>query len=128
VSRHVVFLDHILLFFISSTTHSLTRSDLIHIDYFSEDSDSLSFQVPSTPTLYYVWPICTDDSTSTNILLSGTPEASFSFMVLLTPSKIVDLPLRQNHTHSQVHKVTKYYLFLLFFIIYFLFSFHSLFL
>jgi hypothetical protein len=41
VSLHVVFLEHIPFFSISSTTHSLTRSDLIRIDPFSEDSDSL---------------------------------------------------------------------------------------
>jgi hypothetical protein len=35
VSRHVVFLEHIPFFFIPSTTHSLTKSDLIRIDHFS---------------------------------------------------------------------------------------------
>jgi hypothetical protein len=48
MSCHVVFLEHIPFFSISSTTHSLIRSDLICIDSFSEDSDSLSSQVPST--------------------------------------------------------------------------------
>ena len=38
VSRHVVFLKHIPFFSIASTTHSLTKSDLICIDPFSEDS------------------------------------------------------------------------------------------
>lgn len=38
VSRHVVFLEHIPFFSIPSTTHSLIKSDLIHIDPFSEDS------------------------------------------------------------------------------------------
>ena len=38
---HVIFLEHILFFSISSTTYSLTRSDFIHIDFFSKDSDSL---------------------------------------------------------------------------------------
>ena len=37
VSRHVVFLEHIPFFCIPSTTHSLSKSDLIHIDPFSED-------------------------------------------------------------------------------------------
>jgi hypothetical protein len=44
VSRHVVFLENIPFFFISSTTHSLTRPDLIRIDSFSENSDNLSSQ------------------------------------------------------------------------------------
>jgi len=35
VSRHVVFLEHIPLFSIPSTTYSLTKSDLIRIDPFS---------------------------------------------------------------------------------------------
>jgi len=42
MSRHDVFLKHIPFFSISSTTHSLTRHDLIRIDPFSEDSDSFS--------------------------------------------------------------------------------------
>jgi len=48
VSRHVVFLEHIPFFSIPSTTHGLTRPDIIDIDPFFEDSDSLSSQVPST--------------------------------------------------------------------------------
>lgn len=48
VSLHVVFLEHMPLFSISSTTHSLTRSGLIRIDPFFKDSDSLSSHVPST--------------------------------------------------------------------------------
>ena len=42
VSHHVVILEHISFFSIPSTTHILTRSDLIRIDSFSEDFDSLS--------------------------------------------------------------------------------------
>jgi hypothetical protein len=34
VSHHVVFLEHIPFFSIPSTTHSLTRPDIIHIDSF----------------------------------------------------------------------------------------------
>ena len=34
MSRHVVFLEHIPFFSIPSTTHCLTRYDLIHIDLF----------------------------------------------------------------------------------------------
>jgi len=34
MSRHIIFLEHILFFSIPSTTHSLTRSDLIRIDLF----------------------------------------------------------------------------------------------
>jgi hypothetical protein len=43
VSRHVVFIEHIPFFSIPSTTYNLTRPDLIRIDPFYEDSDSLSF-------------------------------------------------------------------------------------
>ena len=42
VSHQVVFLEHIPFFSIPFATHDLTRSDLIRIDPFSEDSDSLS--------------------------------------------------------------------------------------
>jgi len=41
------FSEHILFFFIPSTTHILTRFDLIRIDPFSEDSNSLLSQVSS---------------------------------------------------------------------------------
>jgi len=47
VSRHVVFLEHIPFFSIPSTTHNLTRLDIIRIDLFFEDSDNISSQVPS---------------------------------------------------------------------------------
>jgi hypothetical protein len=51
VSRHVVFLEHIPFFSIPSTTHSLTRPDIIHIDSFFEDSDNISslFLIPQIP-------------------------------------------------------------------------------
>ena len=48
MSRHVVFLEHIPLFSISSSIHDLTRSDLLHIDPLFEDSNNLSSQVPHT--------------------------------------------------------------------------------
>lgn len=47
-SRYVMFLEHIHFFLIPATTHNLTKSDLIHIDPFSDHTDSLSLQVPST--------------------------------------------------------------------------------
>ncbi|KAF8406763.1 hypothetical protein HHK36_008855 [Tetracentron sinense] len=106
VSRHVVFLEHIPFFSIPSTTHALTRSDLVRIDPFSEDSDSLSSQVPSTSNtpshvlpplpLHYTRRIRTDHSAGTDTLLSGTPEASSSPMVHQAPSEVVDPPLRQS--------------------------------
>jgi len=78
VSYHVVFLEHIPFFFIPSTTHSLTRPDIICIDPFSEDSDSLSSQVPSTSDTHsHVLLIYTYHSATTNILLFGTLEAPF---------------------------------------------------
>jgi hypothetical protein len=82
VSRHVVFLEHIPFFSIPSITHNLTRSDLICIDTFFEDSDSLLSQVPSTSNISsHVRPIHNDHFADTDILLSGTPKASFSFIV-----------------------------------------------
>jgi hypothetical protein len=79
MSRHVVFLEHIHFFSIPSTTHSLTRLDIIRIDPFSEDSDSLSSQVPSTSdTHFHALPIYTHHLVATNTLLFGIPEAPFS--------------------------------------------------
>ena len=43
VSRHVIFLEHMPFFSIPSINHNLTRPDIIFIDLFSEDSDSLLF-------------------------------------------------------------------------------------
>jgi len=85
VSRHVVFLEHIPFFSIPSTTHSLTKSDLIHIDPFSEDSGN--------DTSPYVRSICTN-SAGTGTLLSGTPEAPFSSTAPQASSEIVDPPPR----------------------------------
>jgi len=96
VSRHVVFLEHIPFFFIPSTTHSLTKSDIIHIDPFSEDSGN--------DTSPYVRSICTHNSAGTGTLLSGTPKASFSSTTPQASSEIVDPPLRQS---IRIHKSTK---------------------
>jgi hypothetical protein len=74
----------IYLFSIPSTTHSLTKSDLIHIDPFSEDSGN--------DTSPYVRSICTQNSAGTGTLLSGTPEALFSFTAPQASSEIVDPP------------------------------------
>ena len=82
VSHHVVFLKHIPFFSITCTTHSLTKSDLIHIDLFSDNSDSLSSQGPSTSdTPSHVRQIYTHHYAGTDTLLSGTPEALFSSTV-----------------------------------------------
>jgi len=88
VSRHVVFLEHIPFFSIPSTTHSLTKSDLIHIDPFSKDSGN--------DTSLYVRSICTHNSASTGTLISGTPEAPFSSTAPQASSEIVDPPPRQS--------------------------------
>ena len=48
VSRHVVFLKHIPFFSIPASTHNLTKSELIHIDPFSDNTYSFSPQVLST--------------------------------------------------------------------------------
>ena len=82
VSRHVVFLEHIPFFSISSTTYSLTKTDLIHIDPFYEDSGN--------DTSPHVRSICTHNSASTGILLSSTPEAPFSSTTPQASSEIVD--------------------------------------
>jgi len=96
VSRHVVFLEHIPFFSIPSTTHSLTKTNLIHIDPFSEDSDN--------DTSPHVRSICIHNSAGTGTLLSGTPEAPFSSIVLQASSEIVDPPPRQS---IRIRKSTK---------------------
>jgi hypothetical protein len=97
VSYYVVFLEHIPLFSIPSTTHSLTRLGIIHIDPFSKDSDSLSSHVPSTlDTPSHVRPIYTNHYAGTDTLFSSTPEAPFSSTTPQASSKIVDPPLRQS--------------------------------
>jgi hypothetical protein len=101
----MLFLEHIPFFSIPSTTHSLTRPNIIHINPFSEDSDSLSFQVPSTSnTPSHVRPICTHHSADIDTLLSGTPEAPFSSTTPQASSEIVDPPLHQT---TRIHKSTK---------------------
>jgi len=97
VSRHVVFFEHIPFFSIPSTTHNLTRPDIIRINPFLEDSDNISSQVPSTSnTISHVQPICTHHPTSTNTLLSSTPEAQFSSTAPQASSEIVDPRLCQS--------------------------------
>uniref|UniRef100_A0A803PJJ4 Reverse transcriptase Ty1/copia-type domain-containing protein n=1 Tax=Cannabis sativa TaxID=3483 RepID=A0A803PJJ4_CANSA len=49
VSRHVVFLEHISFFSIPSTPHNLTKSNLIHIDPFSESE----FGSSTTPSIFF---------------------------------------------------------------------------
>jgi len=96
VSHHVVFLKHIPFFSITCTTHSLTKSDLIHIDLFLDNSDSLSSQGPSTSdTPSHVRQIYTHHYAGTDTLLSSTPEALFSSTVSQASSEIVDPYLRQ---------------------------------
>jgi hypothetical protein len=96
VSRHVVFLEHIPFFSISSTTHSLTKSDLIHIDPFSEDSGN--------DTSPYVRSIYTHNSAGTGTLLSSTSEAPFSSTAPQASFEIVDPPPRQS---IRIRKSTK---------------------
>ena len=58
MSRYIVFCEHIHFFSIPYATHNLTRSDLIHIDPFFEDFDSLSSQVPNTldsPLMFFLF-------------------------------------------------------------------------
>jgi hypothetical protein len=114
-----------LFFSISSTTHNLTRPDLICIDPFSEDSDSLSSQVPSTSnTLFHVQLICTHNSASTDTLLSSTPEALFSFTAPQALSEIVDPPLYQS---IRIRKSTNYQILFILVILHHLLHFELLF-
>ncbi|KAF8390161.1 hypothetical protein HHK36_024683 [Tetracentron sinense] len=81
-------------------------NDETEVNPFSEDSDSLSSQVPSTSNtpshvlpplpLHYTRRIRTDHSAGTDTLLFGTPEAPSSPMVHQAPSEIVDPPLRES--------------------------------
>jgi hypothetical protein len=96
VSRHVVFLEHILFFSIPSSTHSLTKTDLIHIDPFSEDSGN--------DTSPHVRSICTHNFVGTGTLLFGTSEAPFSSTAPQASSEIMDPPLRQS---IRIRKSTK---------------------
>jgi hypothetical protein len=96
VSRHVVFLEHIPFFSIPSTTHGLTKTDLIHIDPFSEDFGS--------DTSPHVRSICTHNSAGTGTLLSGTLEAPFSFIAPQASYEIMDPPPRQS---IRIRKSTK---------------------
>jgi len=88
VSRYVIFLEYIPFFSISSTTYSLTKSDLIRIDPFSKDSGN--------DTSSHVRSICTHNSAGTGTLLSSTPETPFSSTAPQTSSEIVDPPPRQS--------------------------------
>jgi len=105
VSHHVVFLKLIHFFSIPSITHNLTRSDLICIDLFYKDSDSLSSQVPIISNLppQVTQPIHTNHSIDTDTLLSSTPEAPFSSIVPQAPFEIVNPPLSQSiHTRKSI--------------------------
>ena len=102
MSRHVVFHEHMHFFSIPSSIHDLTRSNILCIDPFYEDSNNLSSQVPSTsytpshvlsPPLHHIQRVITNSSIGTNTFLSRTPEAPSSPMVPQAPSEIVDPPL-----------------------------------
>ena len=94
-----------LSFLFLHTTYNLTRPDLICIDPFSKDYDSLSSQVSSTSdTHLHVHPICTHNSESIDTLLSSTPESSFSSTTSQALYEIVDPPLCQS---TRIHKSTK---------------------
>lgn len=80
MSSHVVFLEHIPFFIIiiPSISHNLTRFDLIFIDSFSKDSNSLSSQVPNTShTSSNGRPIRTNHFAGTDTLFSSILEALF---------------------------------------------------
>jgi hypothetical protein len=96
VSRHVVFLEHIPFFSIPSTTYNWTKSDIICIDPFFEDSGN--------DTSPHVRSICTHNSAGTGTLLSGTPEAPFSSTAPQASYEIVDPP---PHQSIRIRKSTK---------------------
>jgi len=77
-----------LSFFIPSTTHSLTKTDLIHIDPFFEDSGN--------DTSPHVQSICTHNSAGIGTLLSSTTKAPFSSTTPQASSETVDPPPRQS--------------------------------
>lgn len=62
VSHHVVFLEHIPFFLISSSSHNMTKFDLIHIDPFIIDNDV------DPPSVSHA-PVSTTDSVSCRISL-----------------------------------------------------------
>jgi hypothetical protein len=74
----------------------LTKTDLIHIDPFSEDFGS--------DTSPHVRSICTHNSAGTGTLLSGTLEAPFSFTAPQASYEIMDPPPRQS---IRIRKSTK---------------------
>ena len=100
MSRHVVLPKHIPFFSISYSIHDLTRSNFIHIDPFSEDSNNLSSQVSSTSDtpshvlhsfpLHHTQRVVTNNFVGTDTLFSRTLEAPSSPMVPQAPFEIVD--------------------------------------
>lgn len=50
VSHHVVFLEHISFFSIPASSHNGTKSDLIHIDHFTLDTDTVPQTVSQAPS------------------------------------------------------------------------------
>ena len=114
MSHHFLFLKHIPLFSIPSSIHDLTRSHLICINPYYEDSNNLSSQVPSTldtPShvlhhfpLHHTQHVVTNSFIGTGILLYGTPEAPLSPLVPQAPFEIVYPPLRRS---TRVCKSTK---------------------
>ena len=79
--------EHRPFFSIPFATHDLTRSDLICIDPFSEDSDNVSFQVSNTldsPShvlppfpLHYAQHVRASSFAGIDTLFSETPDAPF---------------------------------------------------
>ena len=51
VYRHVVFFEHITFFSIPTSSHNVTMSDLIYIDHFTLDIDTVPLTVSQAPFL-----------------------------------------------------------------------------
>ncbi|TXG68486.1 hypothetical protein EZV62_003421 [Acer yangbiense] len=66
MSRHVMFLEHVPFFSISTSTHDMTKSDLIRIDHFSDNTDNLSSPV-----------LCTTDTDSPSVSSPSIPITHF---------------------------------------------------
>ena len=79
VSHHVVFIEHIPFFSIPDSHYELKKSDIIHIDPFSEDIDSMPSQVSCTSDIVssHVY-----TSVDTSTLTPDTPTSSVANQAL----------------------------------------------
>ena len=101
VSHQVLFLEHILFFFIPSSSHNLTKSNLIHIDPLYDDQDSLS-PIPNTTDIGTPIPDVFDNI-GTSIL--DAPDTSSYLITSQVPLETEDpLPpyTKRGHKYTQL--------------------------